>query len=58
MIYLIRTEFEYPPIAVRHFDWSAVLHGYDAGDPIGRGATEGDAIADLMDALADRESVL
>ena len=55
MIYDIRTEFEYPPIPVRHFDWSAVLGGYEPGDPIGRGGTESDAIADLMDMLEEAQ---
>jgi hypothetical protein len=33
-------------------DWSAVRDGYDAGDLIGRGATEAEAVADLL-ALED-----
>ena len=48
----IITHFEYPPIPIRDFDWSAVRDGYDAGDLIGRGKTEADAIADLL-ALED-----
>ena len=28
----IITHFEYPPIPIRDFDWSAVRDGYDAGD--------------------------
>lgn len=44
----IETEFVYPPIPSRDNDWSAVLNGYDAGDPIGRGPTEVAAIADLL----------
>lgn len=43
----IITEFVYPPIPIRSFDWSAVTDNYEGGDPIGRGATEQEAIADL-----------
>lgn len=51
MLYAIRTELVYPPIPVRNWDWEAVLDGYEPGDPIGCGATEDAAIADLLDAL-------
>lgn len=46
----IRTDFIYPPIPVRDFDWSAIDDStYDGkGCPIGRGATEEEAIADLL----------
>lgn len=46
----IRTEFVYPPIPIRDFDWCAVDDDtYDGeGCPIGYGRTEADAIADLM----------
>jgi len=49
----IRTTFVYPPIPVRDFDWSAVDDDtYDGeGCPIGRGATEEEAIADLLEQL-------
>lgn len=43
----IITEFINPPIPIRHFDWAAHFHGYEPGEPIGYGATEEDAIADL-----------
>lgn len=49
----INTEFVYPPIPLRTMDWQATLDGYDAGDPIGRGATEAEAISDLLDQLED-----
>ena len=52
-MWCIRTEFEYPPIPIRSFDWSATLHGYEPGDPIGRGATEDEAIADLLDQIEE-----
>lgn len=56
----IRTSFDYPPIPVRQFDWSAIDDDtYDGADdsscPIGHGATEQDAIDDLMDQLTDGE---
>lgn len=50
----IITNFVYPPIPDRRLDWSAVRDGYDGGDaeiggdPIGWGATEEEAIADLL----------
>lgn len=50
---LIHTEFEYPPIPDRRMDWSAVTDNYEPGDPIGRGATEDEAIADLMAIVFD-----
>jgi len=43
------TEYEYPPIPKRAWDWSAVRDGYEPGDPIGYGPTEADAIRDLLD---------
>lgn len=50
----IRTSFEYPPIPVRNMDWSAIDDDtYDGADdshcPIGRGETEQEAIADLLE---------
>ena len=50
----IRTSFDYPPIPVRSFDWSAVDDDtYEPGNPIGHGATEQEAIADLMAQMDD-----
>jgi hypothetical protein len=49
----IVTEFVYPPIPIRTFDWSAVRDGYEGGDLIGRGATEAEAIADLLELEAE-----
>jgi len=51
----IITEREYPPIPSRAFDWSAVTDDYEPGDPIGYGATEGEAIADLKQKLEDAD---
>lgn len=49
----IRTDFVYPPIPVRTMDWQAV---YDNDEPdddgrmaVGHGATETEAIADLIE---------
>jgi hypothetical protein len=56
----VRTTNEFPPIPIRQFDWSAIDDDtYDGADdshcPIGRGATEQEAIDDLLEQLdADR----
>jgi hypothetical protein len=42
----IVTHYEYPPIPVRHFDWCA--HYDDPEGPTGHGATEQEAINDLL----------
>jgi len=47
----IVTEYVYPPIPVRQFDWSAVEDGYEPGRPIGYGYTEAEAVKDLRDQL-------
>lgn len=46
----IVTEFVHPPIPVRNMDWSAVRGNYDPenSDHVGYGATEDEAIADLL----------
>lgn len=51
----IRTNFIYPPIQTREFDWSAVFDGYEPGDLIGYGRTEAEAIADLRDQAEENE---
>ena len=43
----IRTSFEYPPIPIRDYDWSAIRDDYDSGDLIGYGRTEQEAIDNL-----------
>jgi hypothetical protein len=43
-----KTSFVYPPIPVRDFDWQAYMEGYEPGDALGHGATEAQAIADLL----------
>lgn len=45
------TTFVNPPIPSRNFDWSAVLEGYEGGDPIGYGRTEALAITALQESL-------
>ena len=60
----IKTHFDYPPIPVRSFDWSAVdddtydvdcdEDGFFSTSPIGRGATEAEAVADLLDQIEER----
>lgn len=47
----IKTQFIYPPIPIRCFDWQATLADYEPGDPVGVGATEAEAIADLHEQL-------
>lgn len=55
----IHTSFDFPPIPVRNMDWSAVTDNYDGAEDsstrgqIGRGATEQEAIADLLEQLED-----
>lgn len=49
----IRTEYVHPPIPDRSNDWSAVFDGYEGGDPIGWGATEKEAIQDLIEQVED-----
>jgi hypothetical protein len=60
----IRTNFDYPPIPVRDCDWSAVdddtydfdcdQDGFFSTCPVGRGATEEEAIADLLEQIEER----
>jgi len=61
----IKTSFDYPPIPFRGCDWSAIdADTYDMMDidedgtvtssyPVGRGATEAEAIADLLTQMED-----
>lgn len=58
----IVTSFDYQPIPDRSMDWSAVTDNYDGAPdthppcPIGRGATEAEAIADLLEQIEERKS--
>jgi hypothetical protein len=48
----IKTHFVYPPIPVRCCDWSAVDDDtYDGDGPVGWGATEAEAIEDLLEQM-------
>lgn len=50
----VRTAFEYQPIPLRAYDWSAVddrTYEGSPGQPIGRGPTEQAAIADLLEQM-------
>lgn len=55
----IHTSFDYPPIPVRSMDWLAVTDNYDGAEDssnrhqIGHGATEQEAIADLMEQMEE-----
>jgi len=54
----IKTSFDYPPIPIRSFDWSAIDDDTYCGCeechcPVGHGATEQEAIADLMEKTSD-----
>lgn len=58
----IITRYWPPPIPVRQFDWSAVTDDYEAesdsegswsSHPVGRGATEQEAIKDLLEQMED-----
>lgn len=61
----IKTELVYPPIPTRCMDWTAIdSDTYDCDcdqdwffstSPIGRGATETEAIADLKALLEEQE---
>lgn len=51
----IITTYVYPPIPLRNYDWSAVRDDYDEGSCIGWGATEDEAIADLLEMEQDLE---
>lgn len=52
----INTRHEFPPIPIRSFDWVATDDNFDLGCPIGYGATEAAAIADLLQQLEDERA--
>jgi hypothetical protein len=45
----IVTENIRPPVPSRRWDWVAYFDNYDDGDPIAYGATEDEAIVNLME---------
>lgn len=51
----IITEFIYPPIPFRKYDWQASRYGWDEGDLIGYGETEEEAINNLIEQEKDKE---
>lgn len=58
----IRTDYVFPPIPDRSCDWSAIDEDtYDGAPdthppcPIGRGATEAEAIADLLEQIQEQQ---
>jgi hypothetical protein len=52
----IVTTYIKPPIPDRNFDWCAIdSDTYDGGAPIGYGASEGEAIGDLLTQIAEAE---
>lgn len=55
----IKTHYDPPPIPLRQFDWTAIddeTYGGEPSDPIGRGATEKEAIDDLLEQLEERDA--
>jgi hypothetical protein len=51
----IVTCFDYPPIPIRSQDWSAIRDGDEPPCNCGRGATEKEAILDLLEQEEDSE---
>jgi hypothetical protein len=45
----INISYEPKPIPMRNFDYCATFDGYEPGDPIGYGATEEAAKAELLE---------
>lgn len=48
---IIHTENVCPPIPLRSMDWQATADDYEPGHPVGTGATEEEAVHDLIDQL-------
>ena len=48
---VIETANTRPPIPERKYDWCATTSDYEPGHPVGHGATEEAAIADLIEKL-------
>jgi len=47
----IQTSYWRKPIPTDKYDWEAVDDNYEPGEPIGRGATEQEAIDDLLEQI-------
>jgi len=53
----IKTNFDYPPIPIRDYDWSAWDdETYDEGCLVGHGKTEQEAIDDLIEQIKDNNN--
>jgi hypothetical protein len=50
------TTYVHPPIPIRTSDWCACVEGDEEDGPYGWGATEGEAIEDLKEKLAEMEA--
>jgi len=60
----ITTSYDFPPIPDRSMDWSAIdsdtydcdadQDGFFSLGPVGHGATEAEAIADLLEQIEER----
>ena len=53
----ITTEYEKTPVKNRDYDWSAFREDFDLGEPIGYGATEQEAINDLLEKEEERSNL-
>jgi len=49
----ILTRYDPKPIPISAFDWTAATEDYDLGSPVGWGATEQEAIDDLLAQIED-----
>jgi hypothetical protein len=52
---IIRTTQWTKPIPLRQFDWIATAEDYEPGDPLGSGATQQEAIDDLVEQYIEKE---
>ena len=51
----IKTEYVYPPIPIRDWDWCAYFDGDEEGGPVGWGKTKDEALADLAAKIDEGE---
>lgn len=51
----IITSYVCPPVPFRNADWAAWYEGTEESGEVGRGATEIEAIADLIDTYGEEE---
>lgn len=50
----IRTNMDNPPIPTRRYDWAAWIDGEEESNIQGRGETESDAVAELLQTLEEQ----